>query len=433
MNKEVKKFLVKWGLDANSISLDNMVDSFLTEMENGLKKEGSSSLPMIPTFIGEGSPIKQGEKVIVIDAGGTNLRTCLVTFDENLKPVITDFKKVSMPGIDREVSKKEFFSVFANQVEHIIDKSDRIGFCFSYAAKITEDNDGIPLVFSKEIKAPEVIGQKVGQSLLNELKDRGYSVENKKIAVVNDTVTTLLAGRAQGAVHYDGYVGFILGTGTNTAYLEKTSNILKMNSSSLEKMVINVESGSYGFSNGKIDELFLSTTKDPSTYHFEKKISGAYLGPMSSLVIHKAVEEGVLSQDFNSLFQSLGDVNTTEMSNYLEMPFNGEYKLVKCVKNNEQDAINLWYILEAIIKRAAKMTAANLASAILKTDYGKNPLKPVCVNADGTTFYKTEYLEKYTKYYLLQFLQEKHHRYVEFVRIDNSPVIGAAIAALGLK
>ena len=198
-------------------------------------------------------------------------------------------------------------------------------------------------------------------------------------------------------------------------------------------MVINVESGSYAFSNAKIDELFLSTTKDPSTYHFEKKISGAYLGPMSTLVINKAIEEGLLSSDFKKKFDEFGSVNTTEMSHYLEMPFNQEYKLVQCVANNSSDAENLWYILEAIIKRASKMTAANLASAVLKTEYGKNPIHPLCVNADGTTFYKTKYLEQYTKYYLLQYLQEKHNRYVDFVRIDNSPVIGAAIAALGLN
>ena len=195
MKTEVKNFLIKWGLDADSISLDDMVNNFLDEMDKGLEKENGSSLPMIPTYIGEGSPIVPGQNVIVIDAGGTNLRTCLVTFDDNLKPIISEFKKVSMPGIDREVSAKEFFSVFANQVEHIIDKSDRIGFCFSYAAKITEDNDGIPLVFSKEIKAPEVIGKKVGLSLLEELESRGYFVKNKRIAVVNINVTILLADR----------------------------------------------------------------------------------------------------------------------------------------------------------------------------------------------------------------------------------------------
>jgi hexokinase len=62
-----------------------------------------------------------------------------------------------------------------------------------------------------------------------------------------------------------------------------------------------------------------------------------------------------------------------------------------------------------------------------------DPLHPVCINADGTTYYKTAYLEKYTEYYLEQFLTKVHHRYVTFVHIDNSPTIGAAIAALGLR
>lgn len=434
VKNNVKDFLVRWGISPDVIDLEAMCDAFLTAMKDGLTDKGSS-LPMIPTYIGEGSPIVPGQKVIVIDAGGTNLRTCLVTFNENLEPEISEFKKVSMPGIDKEVNAKEFFSVFANQVEHIIDKSDRIGFCFSYAATISPDNDGTPIVFSKEIKAPEVIGMKVGASLLAELQSRGFDVSNKKIAVVNDTVTTLLAGRAAASEdkQYDGFVGFILGTGTNTAYLEDNSNIVKLEGLTPGKQVINVESGSYKFTAGKLDEVFNQSTKNPNAYYFEKMISGAYIGPLSCVALEKAVDEGVLSEEFGKRFKECGPVNTTEMSNYLEMPFNKDYKLVRCVEGNAEDAENLWYILEALIERAGKMTAANLASAVLKTEFGKNPLHPVCINADGTTFYKTEYLEKYTRYYLEKYLVQKHHRYYEFVRIDNSPVIGAAIAALGLK
>ena len=434
MNKEVKEFLANWGISPENVNTDEMLDLFLEEMEDGLTEKGSS-LSMIPTYISDKSSMVPGKKLIVIDAGGTNLRTCLVKFDENSQPEITDFKKVPMPGVKKEVSAKEFFGVFANQVEDIIDQSDYIGFCFSYAAAISADNDGTPLVFSKEIKAPEVIGKKVGASLLAELKSRGFNVENKKIAVLNDTVATLLAGKAAASKdkQYDGYVGFILGTGTNTAYLEKNSNIKKLADINDGYQVINVESGSLKASQGKMDELFNSTTKDPTQYIFEKMISGAYLGPLSNVAMKKAVEEGVLSKEFGKRFAEVGDVNTTQMSNYLEMPFNEEYKLVRCVKGNERDAENLWYILKSIIERAAKVTAINLTAAVIKTEFGKNPLHPVCINADGTTFYKTEYLEKYTNYYLEELLVKKYHRYYETVCIENSPTIGAAIAALGLK
>ncbi|MBK5200274.1 MAG: hexokinase [Spirochaetaceae bacterium] len=411
-----------------------MLDFFITEMERGLDLK-ESSLSMIPTYISDKSSLVPGKKLIVIDAGGTNLRTCLVTFNKELQPEITDFKKVPMPGVKSEVSAKEFFSVFANQVQDIIDKSDYIGFCFSYAATISPDNDGTPIIFSKEIKAPEVIGKKVGASLLAELKNRGYNVENKKVAVLNDTVATLLAGKAASSKdkQYDGYIGFILGTGTNTAYLEKNENIVKLSNLDPGSQVINVESGSLIAKQGLLDKLFNSTTKDPSQYILEKMISGAYLGPLSNVAMERAVDDGILSNEFGKRFAQVGYVNTTEMSNYLEMPFNEDYKLVQCVKGNNNDSENLWHILKSIIERAAKMTAINLTAAVIKTDFGKNPLHPVCINADGTTFYKTEYLEKYTNYYLEQLLVKKYNRYYETVCIDNSPTIGAAIAALGLK
>jgi len=432
MRSKVVDFLDELGVNPDNVHMDNLCDSFTSEMQKGLKGE-PSSLAMIAAYIGPDATIVPGEKVIVIDAGGTNLRTCLVTFDTLLKPIITHFKKTSMPGIAKEVSKKEFFSIFADQIEDIIDLSDKIGFCFSYAATITSDHDGTPIAFSKEIKAPEVIGVKVGASLLDELASRGFSVAHKKVAVVNDTVATLLAGLAEGATkHYDSYVGFILGTGTNTAYFEQTQYITKIPHLAPGSMVINVESGNFAGPRGKADELFCNTTKNPAIYHFEKMISGAYLGAFASFLIHKAMDQHLFSQDFCTRFIKEGDVNTTEMSHYLEMPFNLDYKLVRCVENNEEDALTLYTIIDTVIQRAGKQTAANLASTILKSGAGLDPRRPVCINADGTTFYKTAHLEKYTHFYLEQFLRQKHHRSFDFVCIDNSPTIGAAIAALSL-
>lgn len=426
-------FLSKWGIEAASIDMKSLLATFLSEMEKGLENESGSSLKMIPTYTEVVSGLAKGEPVIVLDAGGTNFRTCLVTFDEQGLAHIEDFRKVSMPGVKEEVTAQQFFSTFADEVERLIDKSDKIGFCFSYAAAITEDHDGIPLVFSKEIKAPEVIGKKVGASLLSELARRGYDVSKKKVAVLNDTVATLLAGQgAPSDTAYSGYIGFILGTGTNTAYVERNSNISKLGLFDGKSQIINIESGNFDFCPGRIDREYFDSTKHPEQYHLEKMISGAYLGPLSTLVIQKAIAEGVLSSTFAKRFAQLGTVNTTVMSNYLEMPFNSNYALVACCEGNEDDAIALWMIIDAVIARAAKLTAANLAATVIKSGAGTDPRKPVCINADGTTFYKTEYLKKYTEYYLHTYLQLEHKRYYRFVRIDDSPTIGAAIAGLSL-
>ncbi len=424
-------FLEKWKVSPDSVDMQAVCDRFLHEMDLGLKVAGGSSLQMIPTYASESEQVKPGETVIVLDAGGTNFRTCLVVFDENRIPHISDFKKSGMPGVKEEVSAQQFFSALADDVERLIDKSDKIGFCFSYAATILPDHDGVPLAFSKEIKAPEVIGMPVGASLLAELGRRGHDVSKKRVSVVNDTVATLLAGKASaGNTVYDGFIGFILGTGTNTAYSELNSAIGKVDCGTSGTQIINVESGSFYFSLGELDSEFFASTKQPEAYHFEKMISGAYLGPYSHLLVKKAVEEGLFSDAFAKSFAAIEPLTTTTMSNYLEMPYNTDYALVRCVGDNEDDATTLWMLLDSFIARAAKLTAVNLSAAVLKSGCGSDPRRPVCINADGTTYYKTEFLKQYTEYYLYQFLQCTKHRYVKFVRIDDSPVLGAAIAGL---
>ncbi len=429
MNSKVLDFLDRHSLNADNIDMDWLCSRFLEEMKAGLEGR-PSSLEMIPSFCSPDAKPKAGECVIVIDAGGTNLRTCTVTFDSELKPVIGDFRKTSMPGIKKEVSAKEFIGTFADEVERIIEKSDRIGFCFSYPAQILPDHDGIPLMFSKEVKAPEVIGRHLGKELLSELANRGHDVSKKKIIILNDTVTTLLAAQAKNANgSFDGCIGFILGTGTNTAYIEKTANITKLDASIPREgnQIINVESGCMDICLGDIDRAFLDSTNEPQKYGFEKMISGAYLGPLAYKVIEFAVKEGLFSKSFCEKFSKLSSLSTIELNSFLQ----GEACPLMDCASDDDDCDILMEILGYFISRAAKLTAANLASAVLVTDYGKDEDHPVLINADGTTFHMTAYLKSYTTEYLEAFLSEKGRRAV-ITQIENSPVIGSAIGALSL-
>ncbi len=431
MKSKVEIFLDKHSLNADSIDMDYVCDLFIKEMRSGLDGK-PSSLAMIPSYCSTDAHPRPGENVIVIDAGGTNLRTCLVTFDESLRPVISDFRKTSMPGVSREVSSREFFSTFADEVERIVDRSDRIGFCFSYAAEILPDHDGVPLMLSKEIKAPEIIGRHLGKELLAELASRGHDVTDKKILILNDTVATLLAAQSQNrGGSYESCIGFILGTGTNTAYVEKSANIGKLDDKSLcgESQIINVESGNMEICLGDLDRRFLDGTKDPGKYMFEKMISGAYLGPLADLIINAAVEEGLFSKIFAERFSKAQRLSTINLNAFLED--SEDCMLYKCCEGNDDDYDTLMEILGSFISRAAKLTAANLASAVLITDFGKDEDHPVLINADGTTFHKTAFLKSYTTEYLEAYLSEKGRRAV-LTQIDDSPVIGSAIGALTL-
>lgn len=431
MKPEVEVFLNKHNINPENISMQELCSYMVDQMHKGLSGE-ESSLQMIPSFCSPDARAKAGEKVIVIDAGGTNFRTCLVSFDSALNPVISDFRKSRMPGSDHEVSSSEFFSIICDETERLIDQSDRIGFCFSYAAEILPDHDGVPKFFSKEIKANDVLGKHLGKEILAEFARRGHDVSKKKIIVLNDTVTTLLAAQAHNAKgSYDGCIGFILGTGTNTAYIEKTSNITKLDPSIVREgnQIVNVESGCLNLVLGDIDRAFLDSTNAPDKYNFEKMISGAYLGPLACMVIRTACDEGLFSQAFRTAFSGVQGLTTIQVNDFLQEQ--EDCLLASCCAGDEEDYDTLSEILGFFIARAAKLTAANLAAAVLVTDYGKDEDHPVLINADGTTFHKTAFLKSYTTEYLDAFLSENGRRAV-IMQFEDSPVIGSAIGALSL-
>lgn len=423
---EAYDFLKKHGLRAEDVDSDKVLDFFSSEMKKGLDGE-ESSLAMIATYTEAGNDIPDGESVIVMDAGGTNFRTCLVTFNDGVAE-ISDFQKVGMPGAKKEVSKKEFFSILADNIQRFMGKSKKIGFCFSYAAEITPDHDGIPLMFSKEIKAPEVIGKRLGKELLAELAGRGYDTEGMTVSIVNDTVATLLAAKAAYKGDASTYIGFILGTGTNTAYVERNSNIKKL-SLSEGSQIINVESGCLKLELSEIDEEFMKTTKDSNSYHLEKKISGAYLGPFALFVLKKAAEEGVFSSQSVEKLSGMNDLETKDVGGFLREA--GDFSNpLSFFSANKEDAKNAYIIMRSIVERSGKLTALNLTAAVIASGEGDDPRRPVVINADGTTFYKTCFLEDYVKEYLDQILWKKEGKVCQIVSIDNSPTIGAAIAGL---
>jgi hexokinase len=420
---KVKNFLDKWELNIEAIDLEKEIKLFIDEMIKGLEGK-ESTLPMLPTFIKGDFALILNKKVVVIDAGGTNLRTCLVEFKTDLEPKISSFSKSKMIGFDKEVSSEQFFSELADKVEPLIRDANNIAFCFSYPALSSEDGDAKALYFSKEIKADSVIGMPLGASLLKELAQRGHNIKEKRVVVLNDTVATLLAGKANNNKKpYATYIGFILGTGTNTSYIEKNSAIKKLNLNDDKNQIINVEAGSYALKLGALERAFVLTTTDSDLYHFEKVVGGAYLGLFSHFVIEKAIEENLFSLQFVKEFKQIETLDTKRMSHYLEDSNNKEYDLVRCVATKHDDLV-LTTLLKTVIKRAALFSAINICSAVIKSGVQKGR---VCLNVDGSTFYKTAYLEQYTKKFVNNYLKEIE---VDFIHIADSPLIGSAIAAL---
>jgi len=428
--KDIDGFLAEKGLLPESVSFEEGVAGFLTEMERGLQGE-SSSLAMIPAWVAAEGEVPKGKPVIVLDAGGTNFRSATFHFNSDGEPVMEHFSKSAMPGTGGPVGRESFFEQIAEKMESSVADADTIGFCFSYPTEILPNRDGRLIRFTKEVEAPEVEGALIGESLNRALLKR-YSTSPKQITVLNDTVATMLAGKARsGEGRYSGYIGFIFGTGTNCSYLERTEAIGTLKAPAPgASMAINMETGGYaGFLGGEIDRDFFASTDKPDLFHFEKMISGAYLGPLCLAAAVRASKEGLFSASLADYFQAKQSMTTVEMDRYLHEPRDREHPFFQKASNDE-DRKNLFLLFDSIVARAAKLAAISLAAVVLKTGEGKDPTVPVAIVADGTTFYKTWALAERTRCYLFRELTEKHGRYVRFLSVDNAPVIGAAVAGL---
>lgn len=428
MNK-VEKFLNQYGMYYRDINMDEECKKFIEEMKEGLAGR-ASSLEMIPTYLTVANDIPTETKAVVIDAGGTNFRVGLVEFTKDMQVQISDFDKKQMPGIKEELSKETFFNTMVDYTKEVASKGTDVGFCFSYPTEISKDKDGTLLRWSKEVKAPEVVGEKIGANLIKGLKL--IDGKDRKVVILNDTVATLLGGQGISSHRaFDGYMGFIFGTGTNVCYIEEVSQISKIDNDGLEHtMIVNTESGAYNkLPRGVIDEAFDQTTNNPGDYQFEKMVSGRYLGPITLEVLHAAARDGLVSENCAQALLEMKEAELIDVNHFIYDPYDASNSFVKTIYI-EEDRSSIYQIIDALIERAAKVCAIKLSAMILKTGAGSNPCKPVAIVAEGTTFYKLkQYREKLDRY-MREYLTEENHRYYEFLKGEDLNLIGTAIAAL---
>jgi hexokinase len=421
---ETGRFLDRHGMRA--IRFDGLVADLLSEMEEGLAGR-TSSLAMIPTWLAPVERIPAGEPVLAIDAGGTNFRAALVSFGPD-GPAVEGFRSASMPGIAGEIGRDAFFDALAAPVSDLASRARRIGFCFSYPTEILPDHEGRLVYFTKEIRAPEVEGTLVGAGLRDALARAG--VRGKLVTVIlNDTTATLLAGRlaADDPRQFDGYVGYILGTGTNAAYQEVS---IPKAPGAAEQIVV-LESGGFAIrGRGDLDEAFDRTTKDPRRYPCEKMHSGAYLGGLALTVLRAAAREGLFSAPAAAALEKVDTLAAKEVSAFLRRPFDASRPLGAAAADSDRDRERVYLLLDALVSRAAMLAAGVLAAVVLKSGRGVLASRPVCAAVDGTTWREVPGLAGRAEAILDRHLAAERGRHVRIVLPERAPLMGAAVAAL---
>lgn len=413
-----KEFLKLHRNSADEIDVKDSLARFSSDMQQGL--QGNGYLPMIPTYLVDvdRSKIKVGSKRILIDAGGTNFRSAVGYFDESGKAVLTDLKNTVMPALDRELSKDEFYGQIAKNIERLLPNAQDIGFCFSYSVEMGADIDGTVGKFSKGVKAPEVVGTRVGKETVAACK-RIDGVE-RKIVILNDTVATLLGGMANTDEKFSAYLGYIYGTGTNVCYVEDTANITKVDNLPRGKMIINTECGGFeGFVQGDFDKAAIAKTDSPTRQLFEKMTSGKYLSGIIYEAFYAAYAEGMLQGPLHIEPFALKDV-----SDFLTK---GEFC---CEFATRQEKEFVAEMCVELIRRAAKMGAiVNSALAIASC---KDKSLPVAIVAEGTTFNKLPYYRQFFEEYLTQILGAQGISY-KILKGEDLNLVGTLMATMVLE
>ena len=426
--KTPEEFLQSNGfVSAADIDRQSMIGAFLQEMEKGLKGE-DSSLRMIPAYVGVNGKIPVGSKVAVVDAGGTNFRSGVVS----IPPAVEDRENQPMPGCKQEVSEDEFYQAFAEQFKRVAAKAtvDKFGWCFSYNADVTPQLDARLNCWTKGIKAPAIVGQYVGAEVLKRLG-------GGSIAIVNDTVATLLAAKAvEGDRIYSSYIGFILGTGTNTAYVERNCNITKLEGlDPAGSMIINAESGSFDkLERSKFDIAMDAKQIDPGHNPLEKMIAGGYLGAIGLEVYKAAAKEGLFSAKAAAAIGGLGSLETIDFDNFCAaFRKEGRDNPLDSIFTDEDDAKMARRLGIPVFERAAVLTAIHLAAFCIKSGAGADASAPIAINADGSTYYKTRSIRfaEMVKSELDDMLVRRRNIHYEITaQVEDAPMVGAAIAAM---
>lgn len=412
---------------AEKIDRQAMIATFLSEMEKGLKGE-PSSLRMIPTYVGVNGKIPQGAKAAVLDAGGTNFRSAVVS----IPPTIEDKMNQPMPGAKSDVTEDEFYGAFAEELKRVAPKATvkKYGWCFSYNCDATPELDAKLNCWTKGIRAPMIVGQYVGKELLKRLG-------GGEIAIVNDTVATLLAAKAtEGDKTYSSYLGFILGTGTNTAYVEKNRNIVKLQGLDPSgSMIINAESGSFDkLAQSNFDKAMDQKTQDPGHNPLEKMIAGGYLGGVGLELYKAAAKAGLFSAKAASAIGGIGALETMDLDNFCAaFKKEGRDNPLDAIFADPDDAKMARRLGIPVFERAAVLTAIHLAAFCIKSGEGADDSAPIAINADGSTYYKTRaipFADTVKKELDDMLVQRRNIHYCITPRVDDAPMVGAAIAAM---
>ncbi|XP_006884497.1 PREDICTED: hexokinase-3 [Elephantulus edwardii] len=365
-------------------------------MARGLRGE-ASSLRMLPTYVRATPDGSERGDFLALDLGGTNFRVLLVR-------VASDGVTISSQvyAIPEQVTQGSGQQLFDHIVDCIVDFQQRqglsgqslpLGFTFSFPCRQLGLDQGILLNWTKGFKASDCEGQDV-VTLLREAIARRQAVELNVVAIVNDTVGTMMSC---GYEDHRCEVGLIVGTGTNACYMEELQNVAAVPGES-GHMCINMEWGAFGddgvldVPRTHFDALVDEASINPGKQRFEKLISGMYLGEIVRHILLHLNRLGVLFRGQQTQCLQTRDIFKTKFLSEIESD-SLALRQVRAILEDlglpltSDDALVVREVCQVVSRRAAQLCGAGVAAVVEKIRDNRG-LKEftVTVGVDGTLY-----------------------------------------------
>lgn len=370
---------------------------------------------------------------LAVDLGGTNFRVCSIRLHGNTTFSLTQSKVAIPRELMTAKTSKELFSFLAKQIENFLkthhdehyqnhierrktgssrqdfgtEEIFQLGFTFSFPVNQIGINRGTLARWTKGFDIDDAVGKDVCEMLQTEIDALHLPV--KVAALVNDTVGTLMARSYTSPGKTGTLLGAIFGTGTNGAYVEKLNKVTKLASiegseydKSTGEMIINTEWGSFDnhmsvLPNTPYDDTLDRESNNPGIQMFEKRVSGMFLGEILRRAM-LALSKNPKCQFFKDENSSTNDIRSTTTiaeDSPLYKQWGVDTSLLSIVQADSspglqvtrqtlsrelgieaastEDAEAVKLLVDAIGKRAARLSAVALSGVIIST--GNNVAK----------------------------------------------------------
>ncbi|XP_077923029.1 hexokinase-3 isoform X3 [Halichoerus grypus] len=365
-------------------------------MVKGLRGE-ASSLRMLPTYVRATPDGTERGDFLALDLGGTNFRVLLVRVTAGGVKITSQV--YSIPEYVAQGSGQQLFDhivdciVDFQQKQGLSGQSLPLGFTFSFPCRQLGLDQGILLNWTKGFNASDCEGQDI-VCLLREAIGRRQAVELNVVAIVNDTVGTMMSC---------GYedprceVGLIVGTGTNACYMEELQNVAAVPGDS-GHMCINMEWGAFG-DDGSLDLLRTcfdanvdQASINPGKQSFEKMISGMYLGEIVRHILLHLTSLGVLFRGQQTQRLQTRDIFKTKFLSEIESDSLALRQVRTILEDlglslTSDDTLMVLEVCQAVSQRAAQLCGAGVAAVVekIRENRGLEELT-VSVGVDGTLY-----------------------------------------------